>query len=116
MAAHSNSLADRIPWTEEPGRLQFIVSKSRTQLKRQHSTAHVHIHKPISTHDHSCCWQKAMQIPLCTQMRKRAVPHTETKRRKYAIRREREGDGRRKENSHAATGRREAAGLNLRHS
>ena len=72
----------------------------------------------MSTHDRSCCQQKAMQIPLCTQMGKRAVPHTETKRRKYAILREGEGEGegRRKEKSHAAIGRGEAAGLNLRHS
>ena len=49
-------------------------------------------------------------------MGKRAVPHTETKRRKYAILREGEGEGRRKEKSHAAIGRGEAAGLNLRHS
>ena len=26
MATYSNSLAWRIPWTEEPGMLQFIVS------------------------------------------------------------------------------------------
>ena len=25
MATHSNSLALRIPWTEKPGRLQFMV-------------------------------------------------------------------------------------------
>ena len=25
MATHSSILAQRIPWTEEPGRLQFIV-------------------------------------------------------------------------------------------
>ena len=51
----------------------------------------------MPTHDHSCCQQKAMQIPLRTQMGKRAVPHTETKRRKYAILREGEekGGGRR---------------------
>jgi hypothetical protein len=27
MATHSNILAWRIPWTEEPGRLQFIGSQ-----------------------------------------------------------------------------------------
>ena len=32
MATHSSILAWRIPWTEETGRLQSIVS-SRTQLK-----------------------------------------------------------------------------------
>ena len=34
MATHSSSLAWRIPWTEEPGRLQSVhgVTKSQTQL------------------------------------------------------------------------------------
>ena len=33
MAAHSSILAWEIPWTEEPGRLQFRrFQKSRTQL------------------------------------------------------------------------------------
>ena len=34
MATHSSILAWRIPWTEEPGRLQSIGSQSRTGLKR----------------------------------------------------------------------------------
>ena len=33
MATHSNNLAWRIPWTEEPGGLQSIGSQSLTQLK-----------------------------------------------------------------------------------
>ena len=36
MATHSSVLAWRIPWTEEPGRLQSMGSQSRTRLK-QHS-------------------------------------------------------------------------------
>ena len=32
MATHSSSLAGKIPWTEEPGRLQSLGSQSRTQL------------------------------------------------------------------------------------
>ena len=32
MATHSSTLAWKIPWTEDPGRLQFMVTKSRTQL------------------------------------------------------------------------------------
>ena len=33
MATHSNILASRIPWTEEPGGLQAMrVTKSRTRL------------------------------------------------------------------------------------
>ena len=34
MATHSSILAWRIPWTEEPGRLQSMGSQSRTQLKQ----------------------------------------------------------------------------------
>ena len=32
MANHSSILAWKIPWTEEPGRLQFMGSQSRTRL------------------------------------------------------------------------------------
>ena len=34
MAAHSNILAWRIPWTDESGRLQAMESQSWTRLKR----------------------------------------------------------------------------------
>ena len=33
MATHSSILAWRIPWTEEPGRLQYMGSKTQTRLK-----------------------------------------------------------------------------------
>ena len=33
MAAHASILVWRIPWTEEPGRLQSIGSQSQTRLK-----------------------------------------------------------------------------------
>ena len=32
MATHSSVLSWEIPWTEEPGGLQFVGSQSRTQL------------------------------------------------------------------------------------
>ena len=32
MATHSSVLAWEIPWTEEPGGLQFVGSQSRTRL------------------------------------------------------------------------------------
>ena len=32
MATHSSTLAWKIPWTEEPGRLQSMGSKSQTRL------------------------------------------------------------------------------------
>ena len=34
LATHSSILVWRIPWTEEPGRLQSIGSQSLTQLKQ----------------------------------------------------------------------------------
>ena len=33
VATYSSILARRTPWTEEPGRLQFIGSQSRTRLQ-----------------------------------------------------------------------------------
>ena len=37
MATHSSILAWRIPWTDEPGRLQSMgVTKSQTQLSNLH--------------------------------------------------------------------------------
>ena len=40
MATHPGILAWRIPWTEEPGGLQFMGSQSWTQL----SNSHFHFH------------------------------------------------------------------------
>ena len=34
MAAHSSILAWRMPWTDESGGLQSMVTESRTELKR----------------------------------------------------------------------------------
>ena len=34
MATHSSILSWKIPWTEEPSRLQSIGSQSQTQLKQ----------------------------------------------------------------------------------
>ena len=42
MGIHSSILARKIPWQEEPGRLQFMGSqKSWTQLKRLSTQAHI---------------------------------------------------------------------------
>ena len=38
MATHSNILAWRIPWTEEPGRLQSIESQSQTAEVTERTT------------------------------------------------------------------------------
>ena len=35
MAIHSSTFAWKIPWTEEPGRLQSVGSQSQTRLKRR---------------------------------------------------------------------------------
>ena len=43
MAIHSNILAWRIPWTEEPGGLHFIEWQSQTLLK-QFSTHTAHVY------------------------------------------------------------------------
>ena len=39
MAPHSSTLAWKIPWTEEPGRLQSMGSQSRIRLKRLSSSS-----------------------------------------------------------------------------
>ena len=39
MATHSSTLAWKIPWAEEPGRLQFMGSQSWTRLKRLSSSS-----------------------------------------------------------------------------
>ena len=39
MAIHYSILAWKIPWTEEPGRLQSVASQSRTRL-----STHTHAH------------------------------------------------------------------------
>ena len=38
MATHFSSLAWEIPWTEEPGVLQFMGSQSQTQLSNRTTT------------------------------------------------------------------------------
>ena len=40
MATHSSILAWRIPWTEEPGNLQFIGLQSQTWLKQLSTAQH----------------------------------------------------------------------------
>ena len=40
MATHSSTLAWRIPWREEPGRLQSMGSQSRTRLSHFTFTFH----------------------------------------------------------------------------
>ena len=52
MAPHSSTLAWKIPWTEEPGRLQAHgVTQSRTRLSKFTFTFHFHaLEKEMATH------------------------------------------------------------------
>ena len=44
MATHSSTLAWKIPWTEEPGRLQFMGPRSRTRMSNLYG--HMSINTP----------------------------------------------------------------------
>ena len=62
MAPHSNTLAWKIPWTEEPGRLQFMgvhgVAKSRTRLSDFTLTFHFHaLEEEMATHSTVLFWR-----------------------------------------------------------
>ena len=51
MAPHSSTLAGKIPWMEEPGRLQSMGSLSRTRLSDFTFTFHFHpLEKEMATH------------------------------------------------------------------
>jgi len=57
MAPHSSTLAWKIPWAEEPGRLQG-VAKSRTQLSDFTFTFHSHaLEKEMATHSSVLAWR-----------------------------------------------------------
>ena len=59
MAPHSSTLAWKIPWTEEPGRLQSMGSaKSRAQLSDFTLTFHFHaLQKAMATHPSVLAWR-----------------------------------------------------------
>ena len=59
MAPHSSTLAWKIPWTEEPGRLQSIgVVKSLTRLSNFTFTFHFHVlEKEMATHSSVLAWR-----------------------------------------------------------
>ena len=59
MTPHSSALAWRIPWMEEPGRLQIHgVAKSRTQLRDFTFTFHFHaLEKEMATHSSVLAWR-----------------------------------------------------------
>ena len=58
MATHSSTLAWKIPWTEEPGRLQSMGSQSRTRLSDFTFTFHFHaLEKEMATHSSVLTWR-----------------------------------------------------------
>ena len=58
MAPHSSTLAWKIPWTEEPVRLQSMGSLSQTRLSEVPFTFHFHaLEKEIATHSSVLAWR-----------------------------------------------------------
>ena len=58
MAPHSTTLAWKIPWTEEPGRLQSMGSLSRTRLSNFTFTFQFHaLEKEMATHSSIFAWR-----------------------------------------------------------
>ena len=59
MAPHSSTLAWKISWTEEPGRLQSMGSrKSQTRLSNFIFTFHFHaLEKEMATHSSVLAWR-----------------------------------------------------------
>jgi len=58
MAPHSSTLAWKIPWMEEPGRLQSMGAKSQTRLSNFTFTFHFHaLEKEMATHSSVLAWK-----------------------------------------------------------
>ena len=58
VAPHSSTLAWKIPWTEEPGRLQSVRLLSRTRLSDFTFTFHFHtLEKEMATHSSVLAWR-----------------------------------------------------------
>ena len=58
MAPHSSTLAWKIPWMEEPGRLQSMGLQSRTRLSDFIFTFHFHaLEKEMATHSSILAWR-----------------------------------------------------------
>ena len=57
-ATHSSTLAWKIPWMEEPGRLQSLGSQSRTRLSNFTFTFPFHaLEKEMATHSSVLAWR-----------------------------------------------------------
>ena len=58
MAPHSSTLTWRIPWTEEPGRLQSMGSRRVRRLSHFPFTFHCHaLEKEMATHSSILAWR-----------------------------------------------------------
>ena len=58
MAPHSSTFAWKIPWTEEPGRLQSMGLLSRTRLSYFTFTFRFHaLEKEMATHSSVLAWR-----------------------------------------------------------
>ena len=58
MAPHSSTLAWKIPWMEEPGKLQSMGSLSRTRLSDFTFTFHFRaLEKEMATHSSVLAWR-----------------------------------------------------------
>ena len=58
MATYSSTLAWKIPWTEEPGRLQSTGSVSQTGLSDFNFSFHFHaLEKEMATHCSVLAWR-----------------------------------------------------------
>ena len=58
MAPHSSTLAWKIPWTEESGRLRSLGSLSPTRLSDFTFTFHFHaLEKEMATHSSVLAWR-----------------------------------------------------------
>ena len=58
MAPHSSTLAWKIPWMEEPGRLQSMGSQSQILLRSFTFTFHFHaLEKEMATHSSVLAWR-----------------------------------------------------------
>ena len=64
MALHSSTLAWKIPWTEEPGKLNSMGSLSRTRLSNFTFTFHLHaLEEEMATHSCVLAWKIPGKIP-----------------------------------------------------
>ena len=65
MAPHSSTLAWKIPWMEEPGRLQSTgVAEGRTRLSDFIFTFHFHaLEKEMATHSSVLAWRIPGMVP-----------------------------------------------------